>query len=228
MMIGQAIMIGLDKEIFIHPVYSGETDVRPHRMWDKISFGECKMSNDARAQTDDTDSGDSADSSKWIERMYDDLHQMACSYMRNEQNTVSLSPTVLIHELYLRLPAEQHSQLTRTHFFALAANTMRRALVDQARHRKRKKRGGELARRQLADWDAISLQDSEDVLAVDEALKNLEQLDARQAKIVELRYFGGLTVTEVAERLNLSKRTVEADWTMAKAWLRRWYEAQEK
>jgi RNA polymerase sigma factor (TIGR02999 family) len=186
------------------------------------------MSNDARAQTENTDSGDSADSSKWIERMYDDLHQMACSYMRNEQNTVSLSPTVLIHELYLRLPAEQHSQLTRTHFFALAANTMRRALVDQARHRKRKKRGGELARRQLADWDAISLQDSEDVLAVDEALKSLEQLDARQAKIVELRYFGGLTVTEVAERLNLSKRTVEADWTMAKAWLRRWYEAQEK
>jgi RNA polymerase sigma factor (TIGR02999 family) len=104
---------------------------------------------------------------------------------------------------------------------------MRRALVDQARFRGRKKRGGDFARRQLGDWDAISLQDSDDVLALDEALKDLADLDPRQSRIVEMRFFGGMTVAEVAEELKLSKRTVEADWTMAKAWLRRWFDLQD-
>ncbi len=155
--------------------------------------------------------------------MYDDLHKMASSYMRNEQNTVSLSPTVLIHELYLRLPAEHNEELSRTHFFALAATTMRRALVDQARFRNRKKRGGEYARQALVDWEAISPADSDHVLAVDEALTELAKLDERQASIVEMRFFAGMTVAEVAEQLKVSKRTIEADWTMAKAWLRRWF-----
>ena len=159
--------------------------------------------------------------------LYQDLHQMAASYMRNESNTVSLSPTVLIHELYLRLPSNQTEQLSRTHFFALAAGTMRRALVDQARFRKRKKRGGGFAKRELADWDAISLNDSDDVLSLDEALNDLSTLDPRQAQIVELRFFGGMTVAEVAEELKLSKRTIEAEWTMAKAWLRRWFDLQD-
>ena len=156
--------------------------------------------------------------------MYDDLHKMASSYMRNEQNTVSLSPTVLIHELYMRLPAEQNAELTRTHFFALAATTMRRALVDQARFRNRKKRGGEYSRRALMDWESITPADSDHVLAVDEALTELAALDPRQANIVEMRFFAGMTVAEVAEHLTVSKRTVEADWTMAKAWLRRWFD----
>ncbi len=160
--------------------------------------------------------------------MYDDLHKMASSYMRDEQNTVSLSPTVLIHELYLRLPAEQNKELSRTHFFALAATTMRRALVDQARFRKRKKRGGDYSRKQLVDWEAISPGNSDHVLAVDEALNELAELDQRQAKMVEMRFFGGMTVAEVAEHLEVSKRTVEADWTMAKAWLRRWFDVEDK
>lgn len=167
------------------------------------------------------------DSTQWIEQVYDDLHRMAESLMRSEQNTVSLSPTVLIHELYLRLSKDQQTELTRNHFFALAAGTMRRVLVDQARFRKRKKRGGVLARRPLEDWDSISLSDSEHLLEVDEALRELERLDARQAKIVELRFFGGLTVAETADQMRLSKRTVEADWTMAKAWLRRWFDTQD-
>ncbi len=166
------------------------------------------------------------DSRKWIEHMYDDLHKMASSYMRDEQNTISLSPTVLIHELYLRLPAEQNQSLSRTHFFALAATTMRRALVDQARFRKRKKRGGEYSKKQLGDWDAISPGNSDHVLAVDEALTELAELDARQASIVEMRFFAGMTVAEVAEHLGVSKRTVESDWTMAKAWLRRWFDVE--
>ena len=157
--------------------------------------------------------------------MYDDLHRLASSYMRDEQNTVSLSPTVLIHELYLRLPAEQNQKLSKTHFFALAATNMRRALVDQARFRNRKKRGGDYSRKQLVDWEAISPSNAQHVLAVDEALDELAQRDQRQAKVVEMRFFGGMTVAEVAEHLDVSKRTIEADWTMAKAWLRRWFDA---
>ena len=125
------------------------------------------------------------DVSSWIETLYDDLHHMASSYMRSENNTVSLSPTVLIHELYIRLPSSQTEQLSRTHFFALASGTMRRALVDHARFRKRKKRGGDLGKRQLGDWDAISLESTDDVLSLDEALNDLAELDKRQAQIVE-------------------------------------------
>jgi RNA polymerase sigma factor (TIGR02999 family) len=165
-------------------------------------------------------SADAHGSSQWIEHLYGELHEMASACMRNEQNTVSLSPTVLIHELYLRLTGLANEQLSRT----LAATTMRRALVDQARFRKRKKRGGEFMRRELVDWEAISPSDSNHVLAVDEALSELEALDPRHAKIVELRFFGGMKMSEVAEHLGVSKRTVEADWTMAKAWLRRWFD----
>lgn len=159
--------------------------------------------------------------------MYTDLHQMASSYMRAEQNTVSLSPTVLIHELYLRLPADKNDELSRTHFFALAASNMRRALVDQARHRNRKKRGGAFSRKQLIDWELISASNSDHVLAVDEALQELSHLDERQANIVEMRFFGGMTMAEIADHLQVSKRTVEADWTMAKAWLRRWFDVED-
>lgn len=183
----------------------------------------------------DSESGGAGDgaplanaSAQWIEQVYDDLHRMAASLMSGEQNTVSLSPTVLIHELYLRLSGDRQNELTRKHFFALAAGTMRRVLVDQARYRKRKKRGGEMVRRHFEDWDSISLQESEQLLMVDEALHQLEKLDSRQAQIVELRYFGGMTVAEVAEQLELSKRTIEAEWTMAKAWLRRWIETQDQ
>lgn len=171
----------------------------------------------------DSDSS-AVDSSQWIEWMYDDLHKMASSYLRNEQNTVSLSPTVLIHELYMRLPNGEQCELSRTHFFAMAATTMRRALVDQARFRNRKKRGGSYTRQSLMDWESITPSDSDQVLAVDEALTELATLDARQANIVEMRFFAGMTVAEVADHLHVSKRTVESDWTMAKAWLRRWFD----
>ncbi len=182
------------------------------------------MTEEPASNQPPTPTARSGDSAKWIEWMYDDLHKMASSYMRNEQNTVSLSPTVLIHELYMRLPAEHNEELSRTHFFALAATTMRRALVDQARFRNRKKRGGDYSRQALVDWEAITPADGDHVLAVDEALNELASLDERQAKIVEMRFFAGMTVGEVAEHLHVSKRTVEADWTMAKAWLRRWFD----
>ncbi len=166
-------------------------------------------------------------SREWIEQMYGELHKMATSYMRNEQNTVSLSPTVLIHELYLRMPSHASQALTRTHFFALAASNMRRALVDQARFRNRNKRGGGLVRKQVLDWETISPADGNHVLAVDEALTELAALDRQQADVVEMRFFAGMTVSEVADHLGVSKRTVEADWTMAKAWLRRWLDNED-
>ncbi len=160
-------------------------------------------------------------SNQWISELYDELHRLASGYMREENNTGSLSPTVLIHELFIRLP--ENDELSRTHFFALASTTMRRVLVDQARSRKRQKRGGRHTKQNFNDWDAISISDSEQVLAVDEALEDLGKLDERQAKIVEMKFFGGMTVEEIADQLKVSKRTVESDWTMAKAWLRRWF-----
>lgn len=163
-------------------------------------------------------------SDRWISEMYDELHRLASGYMRAEQPTVSLSPTVLIHELFLRLPpAEEYS---RNHFFALASTTMRRVLVDQARSRRRQKRGGQYVKKEFNDWDAISLTDTEQVLAVDEALEHLGKLDDRQAKVVEMKFFGGLTIEEIAQQLGVSKRTIESDWTMAKAWLRRHFAAE--
>lgn len=160
-------------------------------------------------------------SDRWVSELYDDLHRLASGYLRDEPATVSLSPTVMIHELFLRLPKTE--ELSRSHFFALASTTMRRVLVDQARSRRRQKRGGNYVRRELNDWELVSITDSDQVLAVDEALKDLGNLDQRQAKIVEMKFFGGMTVEEIAEQLSMSKRTIESDWTMAKAWLRRWF-----
>ena len=160
-------------------------------------------------------------SDRWVAELYDELHRLASGYLRDEPATVSLSPTVMIHELFLRLPKAE--ELSRTHFFALASTTMRRVLVDQARSRNRIKRGGKLARREFADWDLVCITDSDQVLAVDEALQDLAKLDPRQSQVVEMKFFGGMSIEEIAEQLKVSKRTVEADWTMAKAWLRRWF-----
>ena len=109
----------------------------------------------------------------------------------------------------------------KTHFFAISAKMMRRILVDHARSKNRLKRGGAKFRIPLADDLCITSRNDEDVLAVEEALTKLAELDPRQAQIVELRFFGGLTVEQVAEVLSVSKRTVESEWTMVRAWLRR-------
>ena len=160
-------------------------------------------------------------SDRWVSELYEELHRLASGYLRDEPVTVSLSPTVMIHELFLRLPKTE--ELSRTHFFALASTTMRRVLVDQARSRSRQKRGGRYVRREFNDWDMVSITDTDQVLSVDAALEDLGRLDQRQAKIVEMKFFGGMTVEEIADQLSLSKRTIVADWTRAKAWLRRWF-----
>ena len=154
--------------------------------------------------------------------VYDELHALAHRHLGREPAESTLQTTALVHEAYLRLVDQQRVVWQgRTHFFAIGAQALRRALVDHARGRLRDKRGGGRLRLELKDDLALAPGRSEDVLAVDEALPRLAELDPRQARIVELRFCAQLDVAEVAETLGVSKRTVEAEWTAAKAWLRR-------
>ena len=152
--------------------------------------------------------------------VYDQLRHLAAAYLQRERQGHSLQPTALVHEAFLRLVDVNSLQVKdRQHFFALAATMMRRVLVEHARTRNAAKRGGGQHRITLTGLPAEDA--ALEVVALDEALTRLAALDPRQAKIVELRFFGGLTVDEVADSLGVSKRTVEGDWTLARAWLHR-------
>lgn len=155
--------------------------------------------------------------------VYAELRQIAKAALRRERGDHTLQPTALVHEAYLRLSAQRDVDWQgRTHFLAVSSQAMRRVLVDHARGKRRTKRGGGAAREAIdPDALALSVERPEDVLVVDELLDRLGKEDARQAKILELRFFGGMTVAEVAAALHVSKRTVEAEWTMLRAWLRR-------
>ena len=154
--------------------------------------------------------------------LYDAFRGLAARYLKAERAGHTLSPTALVHEAYLKLVDQSRVNWQgRTHFFAVGAQVMRRILVDHARGKGRVKRGGGRIRMQLDERLALSPQRDEDILVVDEVLGKLANVDPRQAAIVELRFFGGLSVAEVAEVLGLSKRTIEGEWTVARAWLRR-------
>lgn len=154
--------------------------------------------------------------------VYDELRALAAAYLRRERAGHSLQPTALVHEAFIKLIDSSGIQATdRRHFFAIAANTMRRVLVEHARTRGAAKRGGGQQRVSLTGIQDAKPDAEVEVVALDEALEKLAALDERQARIVELRFFGGLAVDEVAELLGVSKRTVEGDWTMARAWLLR-------
>lgn len=156
--------------------------------------------------------------------VYEDLRRRAVSMMRRESAGITLQPTMLVHDAFMRLIDQDRVEWqSRSHFFALASKMMRRVLVDHARRRHRLKRGGDQVRvtMPMGEGAALSLDRDADVLALDEALEALAAVDPRQADIVVMRFFGGMTVQEVAEALGVSKRTVEAEWTMTKAWLRR-------
>jgi len=154
--------------------------------------------------------------------VYADLRRVAAGYMRREGAGHALQPTALVHEAYVRLiDQKQVKWRNRAHFFGVAAGLMRRILVDHARRRRAEKRGG--------DWERVTLTGDEvatdahkeiDVLALDEALERLAEFDPQQERIVELRYFGGLTIEETAEIVGISAATVVREWTIAKAWLR--------
>lgn len=154
--------------------------------------------------------------------VYDELRRVAARYLRRESPGNSWQPTALVHEVFLKLAAQHRVDWQgRTHLLAIGAQAMRRILVDHAKRKRRVKHGGGRKRIDLDPAAALSSQRDEDLLAVDEALEKLAGIDRRQAAIVELRFFGGMTVEEVAEALDLSKRTVESEWTVVRAWLRR-------
>lgn len=154
--------------------------------------------------------------------VYDDLRRLAAGYMGRETPGHALQPTALVHEAYVRLIDQRRVQWrNRAHFFGVAANMMRRILVDDARKRRAEKRGGAAERITLTGDDiAAPEQHDIDVLALHEALERLASFDPQQEQIVELRYFGGLTIEETAEVIGMSPATIVREWTIAKAWLR--------
>lgn len=167
-------------------------------------------------------SGDEAAASQLLPLVYEELRRRAAGMMRREGEAHTLQPTALVHEAYLRMIRQENVDWqSRAHFYALSSKMMRRVLVDHARSGARQKRGGDQVKISLDDGLQLSVARDPDVLALDDALERLAELDPRQAQIVEMRFFGGLTVAEVAEVLGISKRSVEAEWTMIKAWIRR-------
>ena len=154
--------------------------------------------------------------------VYNELRQQAARYMVKERAGHSLQATALINEAFLRLiDVKDVEWQSRAHFFAIAANLMRRILVDHARRRDADKRGGCQIRLTLDDRLAVAKEPDVDLLALDEALDKLATIDEQQARIVELRFFSGLTVEETATALGVSPKTVKRDWSVARAWLRR-------
>jgi RNA polymerase sigma-70 factor (ECF subfamily) len=153
--------------------------------------------------------------------VYDDLHAMAERLLRGERKSHTLQPTALVNEAYLRLVDQSRvNWQSRTHFLAVGASIMRRILVDYARQRGREKRGGDRKRVMLEDHLVFEKSEEIDVEIVSDAIDTLASLDEEEARVVELRFFAGLSVEEVANLLGVSKRKVEGEWTHAKAWLR--------
>ena len=163
--------------------------------------------------------GDESAAGKLLPLVYDELHRLAKSYMRRERLDHTLQPTALINEAYLRLARGSVDWQGRQHFIGVAANVMRRLLVDHARAHNAERRAGELDRVELDEGFMMSKERSKEVIALHDALSTLEQVDPRQAKVVELRYFGGFSVEEIGEILEISPRSVKRHWALARIWL---------
>ena len=167
--------------------------------------------------------GDQAALEKLMPLVYNELRRLATAYLRRERASHTLQPTALVNEAYLRLIDQRNAQWqNRAHFFGISAQLMRRILVDHARQHQAVKRGGSNQQRlSITSVEEIATQPAVDLLALNEALDELASLDPQQAQIVELKFFGGLSIDETAEVLGISHATVERDWKMARAWLRR-------
>ncbi len=164
--------------------------------------------------------GDRAVLDELLPLIYDELRSLAANYLRRERVGHTLQPTALVHEAYLRLVNQtQVRWQNRAHFFGVAAQMMRRILVDHARAHHADKRGSDAPRLSLDENIEVADERATELLALDEALTTLAEIDAQKSKIVELRYFGGLSVEETAEVLGVSAPTVKRQWRMAKAWL---------
>lgn len=160
--------------------------------------------------------------------VYDELRRLAQRYLRRERPDHTLQPTALVHEAYLRLVDQSRVEWqNRAHFYHVAAQMMRRILIDHARAHASEKRGGHEPRLSLNEADILPQERASDLLALDEALKRLAETDERKSRVVELRFFGGLSVKESAEVLGVHTATVERDWVVAKAWLYREIKGRE-
>lgn len=161
--------------------------------------------------------------------VYDELHRLAGAYLRRERREHTLQPTALVNEAYLKLVRQRNIQWqNRAQFFGVAAQLMRRILVDHARVNNADKRGGDRVNVSLKNIGAFGTQPTTDVLALHDVLNRLAEIDPDQSRIVELRFFGGLTIEEAAEVMQVSHSTVEREWKIAKAWLKRELTKSEK
>jgi RNA polymerase sigma factor (TIGR02999 family) len=154
--------------------------------------------------------------------VYDELRRLAAQRMAHETPGQTLQATALVHEAYLRLVDDKQARQwnSRGHFFAAAAEAMRRILIERARHKHSLKAGGDLRRQELADFQTVDAGPDIDLLALDEALTKLEHQDRRKAELVKLRFFAGLTIDEAAQALGISTSTADNDWAYARCWLR--------
>lgn len=161
--------------------------------------------------------------------VYQELHRLADSYLRHERAAQTLQPTALVHDLYLRLVGrEQPDWNSRAHFFGIAARRMRQILVEHARRRQASKRGGGAEPVTFDEMVSFAPQRSPDIIALDEALNSLATLDENKCKVIELRYFAGLSIDEVAEALKLSVATVRREQRLAEAWLKRFMTSEKR
>lgn len=164
--------------------------------------------------------GDHAAAEQVLPLVYEELHRIAASQLRRERDSHTLQATAIVNEAYLRLAGQEGLEWpSRSQFFAFAAHLIRRILVDYARNRNRAKREGRYAKVALAEVSDLALEKSPDLMALDEALASLEEVDPRKAAVVELKFFGGLSLEEIAGQLGISQETVSRDWRRAKAWL---------
>ena len=167
--------------------------------------------------------GSAAARDELLPYVYDELRRRAARYLRHERINHTLQPTALVHEAYLKLVDQNAVEWKdRGHFFAVAAQAMRRILVDHAKHRNRAKRGGPGADLQLdAEFEPPTIETDVDIEALDEALSRLAHFDRQQERLVELRFFAGLSLEETAQAMNISRATAAREWQLAKAWLHR-------
>ncbi|QDV12894.1 RNA polymerase sigma factor SigM [Rosistilla oblonga] len=196
----------------------------PANVWRSFAIGyDGGMNSDVTNILEAIDNGDQQAAEQLLPIVYQELRRLAASRMTREKAGHTLQPTALVHEAFMRLVGgtDRQKWSGREHFFAAAAESMRRILIESARRRNAEKRGGGMVRADLGENDAaVCPQDDETLLALNEALIKLQDHDARLAKLVELRYFTGMTIDETANVLGVSSRTVKRNWTYARAWLR--------
>ena len=178
--------------------------------------------NESKEKPANGSTTDPREVSELLPQVYEELRRLARRYLRRERPGQSIQATALVHEAYLRLLKDKRQAWKgRTHFFAIAATSMRQILIERARARAASKRGGSRVRVTMGEAIVPGSEPSVDLLALDEALTKLAHFDSQQARIVELRFFAGLNIEQAAEATGVSPATVKRDWNMAKAWLRR-------